>query len=63
MAGAQELDYAEADGDPSGEAAAEATKMLTYYELDLGLNHVTRRWQEPADRSANMLISGALLRS
>ena len=32
-------------------------KMLTFYELDLGLNHVTRKWSEEVDPSANMLIS------
>jgi splicing factor 3B subunit 3 len=30
--------------------------MLTYYELDLGLNHVVRKWSEPTDPRANMLI-------
>ena len=31
-----ELDYEEADQDPSGEAAHIAQQTLTYYELDLG---------------------------
>ncbi|KAF9073666.1 CPSF A subunit region-domain-containing protein [Rhodocollybia butyracea] len=31
-------------------------KMLTYYELDLGLNHVVRKWSEPTDRRANLLL-------
>src|SRR5882672_272717 len=30
--------------------------MLTYYELDLGLNHVVRRWSEPTDPRANLLV-------
>ena len=30
--------------------------MLTYYELDLGLNHVVRKWSEPTDRRANLLV-------
>lgn len=30
--------------------------MLTFYELDLGLNHVTRKLSEPVDPNANMLI-------
>ena len=30
--------------------------MLTYYELDLGLNHVARKWSEPVDNGANKLI-------
>lgn len=42
-----ELDYGDADADPTGEAAAAAQKHLTYYELDLGLNHVARKWSEP----------------
>ncbi|KAL4425697.1 hypothetical protein ABPG75_009713 [Micractinium tetrahymenae] len=51
-----ELDYAEADQDPTGEAASEAQKHLTLYELDLGLNHVVRKSSEPVDNGANMLI-------
>lgn len=30
--------------------------MLTYYELDLGLNHVVRKWSEPTDPRANLLL-------
>lgn len=30
--------------------------MLTFYELDLGLNHVVRKWSEPTDPRANLLI-------
>lgn len=37
-----ELDYADVDGDPTGTAANEASKMIVFYELDLGLNHVVR---------------------
>lgn len=55
--GAIELDYGEAEQDPTGEAAAEAQKHLTYYELDLGLNHVVRKWSDPCDNGANLLIS------
>lgn len=51
-----ELDYSDADQDPSGEAASQAQKHLTYYELDLGLNHVLRKWSEPIDNGANLLI-------
>ncbi|KAH9992487.1 CPSF A subunit region-domain-containing protein [Russula vinacea] len=35
MFAALEVDYTESDQDPTGEAAAKAGKMLTYYELDL----------------------------
>lgn len=52
-----ELEYTEADQDPSGEAAQEAEKKLTYYELDLGLNHVVRKWSEPVSRTANFLLA------
>ena len=51
-----ELDYGEVDDDPTGEAVAETQKHLTYYELDLGLNHVVRKWSEPIDNGANHLI-------
>ncbi|KAF9970712.1 pre-mRNA-splicing factor rse1 [Actinomortierella ambigua] len=52
-----EVDYGEADRDPTGEALNETEKMLTYYELDLGLNHVVRKWSDPIDRKANLLIA------
>ena len=42
--------------DPTGDAAAAAQKHLTYYELDLGLNHVLRKWSDPVDNGANLLI-------
>lgn len=32
--------------------------MLTFYELDLGLNHVVRKWSEPTDPRANLLVQG-----
>lgn len=30
--------------------------MLTFYELDLGLNHVVRKHSEPTDPRANLLV-------
>ena len=42
--------------DPTGEAASEAQKHLTLYELDLGLNHVVRKWSQPVDNGANLLV-------
>ncbi|KAI9208104.1 CPSF A subunit region-domain-containing protein [Polychytrium aggregatum] len=54
---ALEIDYSDSDQDPSGEAFENAEKMLTFYELDLGLNHVVRKWSEPVDPRANMLIA------
>lgn len=52
-----EMEYTEADADPSGEAAMQAEKKLTFYELDLGLNHVVRKWSEPISRTANLLFA------
>ncbi|KAF7428013.1 pre-mRNA-splicing factor rse1 [Pleurotus ostreatus] len=56
MFAALEVDYSESDQDPTGEAFKNAEKMLTYYELDLGLNHVVRKWSEPTDPRANLLV-------
>uniref|UniRef100_A0A2C9JNG1 DNA damage-binding protein 1 n=1 Tax=Biomphalaria glabrata TaxID=6526 RepID=A0A2C9JNG1_BIOGL len=52
-----EIDYEEADGDPTGEAALKTQQLLTYYELDLGLNHVVRKYSEQLEEHANFLIS------
>jgi splicing factor 3B subunit 3 len=52
-----ELDYEDADSDPTGEAAQEAKQCLTFYELDLGLNHVVRKYTDPLECAANMLIA------
>ena len=52
-----EMEYSEADSDPSGVAVADSEKKLTYYELDLGLNHMVRKWNEPVSRTANFLLS------
>lgn len=51
-----ERGYEAADGDPSGEEAAAAGTVLAAYELDLGLNHVSRRWAEETDRMANAVL-------
>ncbi|KAF7328928.1 Pre-mRNA-splicing factor RSE1 [Mycena venus] len=56
MFAALEVDYTEADRDPTGSAAKNAKKMLTLYELDLGLNHVVRKSSEPTDPRANLLV-------
>ncbi|KAI4210835.1 MAG: hypothetical protein LQ351_006330 [Letrouitia transgressa] len=53
---ALEVDYTECDQDPTGSALNELEKSLVYYELDLGLNHVIRKWSDPVDRTANMLL-------
>ena len=36
--------YEELDQDPNADMPQ---KMLTFYELDLGLNHITRKFAEP----------------
>lgn len=51
-----EVDYTDCDQDPTGEAYEELEKSLVYYELDLGLNHVVRKWSDPVDRTATMLL-------
>ena len=53
---ALEMDYSESDQDPTGEAYRESETLLVYYELDLGLNHVVRKWSDPVDASASMLF-------
>uniref|UniRef100_A0AC34R1C7 Splicing factor 3B subunit 3 n=1 Tax=Panagrolaimus sp. JU765 TaxID=591449 RepID=A0AC34R1C7_9BILA len=52
-----EVEYEEADQDQSGEAAKAAQQMLTFYELDLGLNHVVRKYSEPLQERGNHLIA------
>jgi len=64
-----EVDYHE-EGDPEERRAAEeaaqgtalqpqpvVAKYLTFYELDLGLNHVTRAFNTPIDSRSNLLLT------
>lgn len=51
-----EVDYSEADQDPSGQASQEIETQLVYYELDLGLNHVVRRWSDVVDPTASLIF-------
>ncbi len=53
---ALEVDYGDSDQDPTGQAYDEIEKNLVYYELDLGLNHVVRKWSDPVDRTATILF-------
>ncbi|KAI9176173.1 pre-mRNA-splicing factor rse1 [Blastocladiella emersonii ATCC 22665] len=55
---ALEVDYSEVDASAmSGETQPPYTdKYLTFYELDLGLNHVVRKWSEPVDPTSHKLI-------
>ncbi|CAB4062004.1 SF3B3 [Lepeophtheirus salmonis] len=52
-----EVDTEECDNDPTGETATKVPQTLTFYELDLGLNHVVRKYSEPLEEHANFLIS------
>lgn len=51
-----EYDYEKADEDFSDQALRETKQSLTYYELDLGLNHVVRKYSETLEDFANVLI-------
>ncbi|KAG5960086.1 Pre-mRNA-splicing factor rse1 [Claviceps cyperi] len=53
---ALEMDYSEADQDATGQALEEVETQLVYYELDLGLNHVVRKWSESVDPTASILF-------
>ncbi|XMA08632.1 hypothetical protein WAI453_001423 [Rhynchosporium graminicola] len=53
---ALEVDYGDSDQDPTGQAFDDIEKSLVYYELDLGLNHVVRKWSDPVDRTASILF-------
>ncbi|KAK4147046.1 CPSF A subunit region-domain-containing protein [Dichotomopilus funicola] len=53
---ALEIDYSEADQDATGEAGKEAEAQLVYYELDLGLNHVVRKWSDVVDPTSSLLF-------
>ena len=53
---ALETNYSESDQDPSGQAYHELEIQLVYYELDLGLNHIVRKWSEPVDRTSTLLF-------
>ena len=48
----------ETGDDAVGKIGYTDAQHLTFYELDLGLNHVVRKWSEPTDRRANMLVQG-----
>lgn len=42
-----EIDYEDCDHDTKGDAIKQIQQTLTFYELDLGLNHVVRKYAEP----------------
>ena len=50
-----EVDYTEAEEEETGlEDATE--KVLTYYEMDLWLNHIVRLWSEPVNNRSSLLV-------
>lgn len=53
---ALEVDYTHAESDPTGVAYDELEKKVTFYELDLGLNHVVRKWTAPVDKHSTILL-------
>lgn len=53
---ALEVDYSEAEADPTGDTYRAREKQLSYYTVDLGLNHVVKSWSDTIDYSANMLF-------
>lgn len=53
---ALEMEYIEADQDPSGQAYREVEIQLVYYELDFGLNYVVRKWSELIDPTSSLLF-------
>ena len=54
---ALEVDYGDLDQDTAGEAHQDMEKQLSLYELDLGLNHVVRKWSERVQLSSNLLVA------
>ena len=53
-----EVDYGEIDERDSTLYTGKIQKWLTYYEMDLGLNHVVRQDKELLPESAHLLITG-----
>jgi splicing factor 3B subunit 3 len=51
-----EVDYADAEADPSGQMYEKREKQLVYYTVDLGLNHVVKSWSDVVDYTANMVF-------
>ncbi|KAJ4268666.1 pre-mRNA-splicing factor rse1 [Fusarium torreyae] len=53
---ALEIEYSEADQDSTGQSIEELHTQLVYYELDLCLHHVVRKWSDPVDPTASLLF-------
>lgn len=52
-----EVDYGDSENENSAVNTEEYKKMLVYYEMDLGLNHVVRKNYDFVDNSAHLLLS------
>ena len=52
-----EIDYGEADSNQAAVVTGEHLKTLVVYEVDLGLNHVVRKFAEPLPKTAHALIA------
>lgn len=52
-----EIDYGDPDTNYSAVSTGVFQKTLTFYEMDLGLNHVVRKNIIPVDQSAHHLIA------
>ena len=53
---ALEVDMEEVENEPDTKEVL-YEKLLVYYELDLGLNHVVRKWSDAVDPTANKLVA------
>lgn len=51
-----EIDYGEVEDEEGPINTGVSTKVLSFYEVDLGLNHVVRKNCDVIDSSANLLI-------
>ena len=54
------MDYGDTDQQDSAINTGDYDKMLTFYEMDLGLNHVIRKHAEVVPQTAHLLIPGKL---
>ena len=52
-----EIDYGEPDSKDDPVVTGDYIKSLVVYEIDLGLNHVIRKFSEPVPKTAHRLIS------
>ena len=55
-----EVDYGDTDQPDATINTGEYEKILTFYEMYLGLNHVIRKQAEPLPKTAHMLIPGCI---